>query len=99
MVRRSHGTLVKHTKRLRRKKRLTVPDLVKEFGVGDAVLIDIQPVYSGLPAPRYQGKHGKVKEKSGTKAYIVEVKDGRKKKNLVVSAVHLRKVAAAGVKK
>jgi ribosomal protein L21E len=98
MVKRSRGTLVKHTKRLRRKKKLTIPDRVKKFVVGDSILIDVQPVPSGLPSPRYQGKQGRVKEKRGSKAYVVEIKDGRKKKELVVSAVHLRKIAVTKVK-
>ena len=93
MVKRSKGTMVKRTKRFRRKRKLTVPDRVKKFSIGDTVLIMVVPLFRGLPAPRYHGKHGKVVEKRGV-AYLVEVKDGRAVKKLVVSPVHLKKVGA-----
>ncbi len=89
--------MVKRTKRFRRKRKLTVPDRVKKFSIGDTVLIMVVPLFRGLPAPRYHGKHGKVVEKRGV-AYLVEVRDGRAVKKLVVSPVHLRKVGVEAAK-
>ena len=97
MVKRSKGTMVKRTKRFRRKRKLTVPDRVKKFSIGDTVLIMVVPLFRGLPAPRYHGKHGKIVEKRGI-AYLVEVKDGRAIKKLVVSPVHLKKVGVEAAK-
>lgn len=91
MVKRSKGTMVKRTKLFKRKRKLTVTDRVKEFSVGDTVLIMVVPLFRGLPAPRYHGKHGKITEKRGA-AYLVEVTDGNAKKKLVVSPVHLKRV-------
>ena len=92
MVKRSRGSLSGKTRHLRHKRRLTVSDMVRTFKVGSKVLVSVKPVRDGMPAPRYNGRHGTILERQGS-AYIVEVKDGRAKKRLVVSPIHLTGVA------
>jgi len=83
----------KRSKLLRKrggKGRLGVPKLVKKFKVGDVVAIDLKPDQSGMPHPRYRGRHGVVVGKRG-KAYVVKLKFMSAVKELVVPAVHLEK--------
>ena len=64
---------------------------LKEFQVGDKVVIDIEPsVRRGMPHRRYQGKVGVVVGKRGS-AYLVDIKIGNKLKHLMVLPVHLKK--------
>ncbi len=91
MVKRSRGGLSGRTKNLRSRRKLTVSDKVRQFKVGNPVLVSVKPRIEGMPAPRYHGKYGKILEKQGS-AYIVEVKDGKSKKRLVVSPIHLQEV-------
>jgi len=70
----------------------TITSILKEFEVGEKVIIKIDPSFhEGMPHPRYQGVMGIVKGKRG-ESYEVEIKDGKKKKLLVVNTVHLKKV-------
>ena len=91
MVKRSRGTLSGRTRNLRHRRKLTVSDMVRTYTVGAKVLVSVKPIREGMPAPRYNGKHGKIVEKQGA-AYVVEIKDGRALKRLVVSPVHLTEV-------
>ena len=92
-MKRSRGYLSSYTRRLKRERKLTANDFVKDIKVGDKVVIDVQPYYEGaLPHPRYNGKSGVVKEIRG-KAYVVEIKVGNKVKHIISEAVHIRKVA------
>ena len=93
MVQRSRGFLSGKTRHLTNKRKLTVSDMVRTYDVGSRVLIIVKPRRDGMPAPRYHGRHGKIVEMQGA-AYIVEVKDGRAKKRLVISPIHLREVDA-----
>ncbi len=64
---------------------------LKQFDVGDKVVIDVEPsVRRGMPHRRYQGKVGVVVGKRGS-AYLVDVKIGNKVKHLIVLPVHLKK--------
>ncbi len=91
-MKRSKGFLTGKTRSIgRNSKPLKVSDIIKEFCIGDKVIIKIRGNHpDGLPHPRYIGKVGEVIEKRG-KAYVVEIKDGKKKKQLISSAVHLQK--------
>ncbi|MFA4983130.1 MAG: 50S ribosomal protein L21e [Candidatus Micrarchaeia archaeon] len=94
-MRRSLGKMSKRSRSLgAAKRKLTVPGLISGYKVGDVVSIDTQSKYSGMPHPRYRGKTGPIIEKRG-KAYVVLVKDGRAKKELIVPPVHLRLVGKA----
>lgn len=95
MVRNSRGFLSGNTKKLRRKKRQTISDIIKLFSVGDKVVITIQPERAGAPHLRYQGRIGTITEKR-SRGYVVKVKDGNKVKNLIATAFHLRAVASKG---
>jgi large subunit ribosomal protein L21e len=88
----SKGKMTKRTRLLGfAKRRLTIPDLLSTYEVGDTVAIDPQVRYSGLPHGRYRGKTGKIIGKRG-KAYEVKITDGDMEKILIVPPVHLRKV-------
>ncbi len=93
MVKRPRGTLSKRSRRIKSKRRLTPKDYIKEFNIGDKVVIDIKPAYKlgGFPHPRYRGRVGTVKEKRG-ECYIVEIKDGRSTKQLIVHPIHLENI-------
>ena len=90
MVKRPRGYLSRATRKLKRKRKLTVVDHMKTFEPGQKVCIDPQPYYKGaLPHMRYRGRVGVVKERRG-KAYVVEITDGNKKKMIISSPVHLK---------
>ena len=91
MVKRSHGTLSKRSRLLRKragKKKLGVTKLLKSFKEGQRVSIDFKSGFSGMPHPRYRGKTGIVIEKRGG-AYVVQLRDGNAIKRLIIPAVHL----------
>ncbi len=89
MVKRPRGYLSRATRKLKAKRKLTPADFIKEFEVGQRVLIKPQPYYkSAIPHRRYRGKAGKIIERRGS-CYVVEIKDGGKIKQVVAHPVHL----------
>lgn len=65
---------------------------LQEFEEGDIVYIKIDSsVHKGMPYPRYHGANGVIKQKRG-RAYLVEIKDGGKKKILISRPQHLVKI-------
>ncbi|HIH40061.1 MAG TPA: 50S ribosomal protein L21e [Halobacteria archaeon] len=65
---------------------------LQEFDEGDRVYIKIDSsVHKGMPYPRYQGANGVIKERRG-RAYLVEIKDGGKKKIMISRPQHLVKI-------
>jgi len=92
MVKNSRGFLSGRTRHLKHKRKLTVSDMVRTYEVGNKVLVSVKPIREGMPAPRYNGRHGTILDKQGA-AYIVEVKDGKARKRLVISPIHLTGVA------
>ncbi len=93
-MKRSKGYLSGNTKKLTLKKagKVTATRLIQDFKVGEKVVIDTKPYYKegALPHPRYKGRVGIIKGKRGSH-YIVEIKDGNKKKELLSSPIHLKK--------
>jgi large subunit ribosomal protein L21e len=90
---RSRGTF---TKSVRERGLPPVTRYLREFAVGDRVMVRIEPADPhGQPHPRYQGRVGTVVARSG-RAYRLEFRDGGKRKELVALAVHLAPVAAPG---
>jgi large subunit ribosomal protein L21e len=77
------------TKRLRRRGALTVAQKIKSFKVGATVVIAPKPLFEGLPALRYINRRGTIIEKRGS-SYVVEIKDGGKKKHLISHPVHIK---------
>jgi len=64
--------------------------LMYRYEVGQLVHIDISPSrIETAPHRRYQGKVGVIIEKRG-RAYVLEVKMGRKKKIVVTTPEHLK---------
>lgn len=92
MVKNSRGTLSGNTKRLKGRMGITVSEQIKTFEIGAKVIISPRSTSRGQPHLRYNGRHGKIVKKQG-KCYIVEIKDGGKKKQPVVSPIHLKKAA------
>jgi large subunit ribosomal protein L21e len=95
MGRRSFGFLYRSrdflSKTPRERGRPSPAKLLKEFEVGDKVVIDVEPsIRRGMPHRRYQGKVGVVMGRRG-EAYLVDVKLGGKTKHLIVLPVHLKK--------
>jgi len=88
MVKRSRGSLSKSTKRSKKTKKLTVSDVSRKFKLGDKVLLCPTHVVEARPPARYRGRHGKIIEIRGSN-YVVEIKDGGKKKQIITSSVHI----------
>lgn len=91
MVKRSKGTLSTYTRKVKSKGKVGMTGIFQEFNTNDKVVIDLKAGYSGMPHPRYRGKHAVVLNKQGN-AYIIEIKDGNKKKTLISYPVHLKRV-------
>jgi large subunit ribosomal protein L21e len=95
MGRRSFGFLYRSrdflSKTPRERGRPSPAKLLKEFEVGDKVVIDVEPsIRRGMPHRRYQGKVGVVMGRRG-EAYLVDIKLGGKTKHLIVLPIHLKK--------
>lgn len=83
---RSRGTF---TKEVRERGLPPVTRFLREFAVGEKVMVRIEPSDPhGQPHPRYQGRTCTVVEKRG-RAYVVEFFDGGKRKELIATPIHL----------
>lgn len=73
------------------KGKLPVSSFVKEITVGEHVQLDLQPsVTKGIYFKRFHGKTGKVMGMQGS-CYKVKIRDGGRRKTLIIGPVHLRK--------
>lgn len=95
---RPHGPRRKTRNLLRkhpRKRGLPPPArLLYEYAIGERVLIDIEPaVHKGMPFKRYNHRLGTIVEKR-RRAYVIEIKDGGKKKLIIARPEHIRKVSS-----
>ena len=98
MVRRSKGTRSKTRKILSKKHREKglppVTRVLQTFEEGEKAKIIIDPsVHKGAPHVRVYGLTGTIVRKQG-RAYLVEVRAGKKMKTVIVGPEHLRKQAA-----
>jgi large subunit ribosomal protein L21e len=83
---RSRGTF---TKEARDRGLPPVTRFLREFAVGDRVVVRIEASDPhGQPHPRYQGRTCTVVAKSG-RAYRIAFLDGGKRKELVATPIHL----------
>lgn len=100
MVTKTHGSRVKTRRKLRKKELTRITDLVRDFSVGDKVLIKIRSnIQKGMPHPRYHGRAGVVTGKRG-RAFEVQIKDmGKKIKTLISIPAHLKPMASGKAKK
>ncbi len=89
MVKRSKGALSKNTKKLARKKRTTVTDIIRKLSIGQKVILTPTAYRGGLPHPRYANRHGIVIEERG-KSYVVRIRDGNMMKNIIAHPIHLK---------
>ena len=90
---RSRGTF---TKEVRERGLPPVTRFLREFAVGDRVVVRIEASDPhGQPHPRYQGRTCTVVAKTG-RAYRIAFLDGGKRKELVATPIHL---IPAGVEK
>jgi large subunit ribosomal protein L21e len=75
----------------REKGKLSIRNFLQNFSEGDKVQLVAEPAYQkGMYFPRFHGKTGVVKGKSG-ECYNVAITDEKKQKTLIVHPVHLRK--------
>ena len=96
MPKKSKGKFSTRSRKLRKNPRyrgkVSISRILRKFDVGDKVSISLEPSFhKGMPHPRFRGRVGTVVEKRG-RAYVVEIKDGRKSKKLTAYAVHLKPV-------
>lgn len=90
----SHGfrkrTRDKLSKSVRARGISPVSRAIQDFDDGDMVHIILDPSkHRGMPHPKFHGKTGKVVGKRG-RAFILEVKDGNRTKNVIVIPEHLK---------
>ena len=93
MGKKSRGFLHRTTRSLRKRKRskLTINKLLKEFKMGDKVLIKVERGFPNIPHRRYWGKIGEIIDKQG-EYYKVKIKSKENEKYLLVHPVHLQLV-------
>ncbi|MCL5100780.1 MAG: 50S ribosomal protein L21e [Candidatus Marsarchaeota archaeon] len=94
MTERSHGLFVGRTRHLSRHHKpsgLGITRFIKNFEVGNKVVIVPKSNMKNIPHPRYRGRIGVVVEKRGG-AYVVEFNVSRSmKRKVIVPQVHLEK--------
>lgn len=92
-MKRSHSKYSKQGRNLKSKGRRPITAQLVTFQEGDRVRIDVDPRFpAGMPHLRFNHRTGFVIAKRG-KAYEIGFKDGNKSKILLMTNVHLRKVA------
>ena len=94
-MKKSNGLLNGRSRNLSRHHKpsqLAIRDVIKAFSIGDHVAIVPKGSSRDIPHPRFKGKVGTVLGVRGV-AYIVDVKDIKAHKQLIVSAKHLEKVS------
>jgi large subunit ribosomal protein L21e len=94
MPERSHGLFsgrTRHLARHHKPSKLSISSLMKDFKIGDSVVIVQKGNFKDIPHPRYRGKTAVVIEKRGG-AYVVELMVSSKtKRTLIVNQRHLEK--------
>ena len=92
MVVKSHGPRKRTREKFRKSRRTPINEFLKRFEIGDKVFIDINSSsVKGMPFRRFQGLSGKIVEIRG-RAYLVEIKDGKKVKTIIANPEHLKKI-------
>lgn len=81
----------KFRKAAREKGKVAITRYLKDFNVGDRVVLNAEPSYhKGLFHSRYQGRSGVIVGKRG-KCYNVLIKETSKEKMFIVHPVHLER--------
>lgn len=91
MVQKSRGQRARTRYKMQVKRRATPNDFLRTFAEGQTVQVCLQPNIKrqGYSYTAYHGRTGKVIEKRGG-AYVVQIRDGRALKKLILEPVHLR---------
>nr|QNT35617.1 50S ribosomal protein L21e [uncultured Methanosarcinales archaeon] len=89
----SHGERRKTRHKLKKSSRKrgisAISKAIQEFETGDMAHIVIDPsIHKGMPNPKFHGRTGKVTARRG-RAYILSVRDGNAKKEVIVYPQHL----------
>jgi len=87
----SKGPRARTRHKLQQKEVVTPNRFLQKFEIGDYVAIDICPSSHNFPHPRFHGKVAKVVGRRGA-AYILELEDFGKKKTLIVTPEHLKRI-------
>ncbi|MBI5872063.1 50S ribosomal protein L21e [archaeon] len=70
--------------------KISIRDYVQEFRVNETVVLKPEAgIHKGMPHQRYFGMHGIIEGKQG-RCYKVNIKNGNRKKLLVIHPVHLK---------
>ncbi len=86
------GKRAKQRDTMKRRERTTVNKMLAELKEGQTVQVNINSrIHEGIPFRRFQGKTGVVSGKRG-RSYIVDLRDGKKEKTLVVHPAHLKEL-------
>lgn len=84
-------TRSKLKKPARAKGKISIRKFFQKFKEGDTVYLKAEPaVQKGMYFPRFHGRAGVITGKKG-KCYVMSIKDGNKKKTLIVHPIHLKK--------
>jgi large subunit ribosomal protein L21e len=99
MVKRSKGIRSKTRKKLRRNPRdrglSPITRTLQVFEIGEQANIIIDPsIHRGQPHPRFHGLTGKIIGTQGG-SYLLNVKVGKKVKELIIRPEHLRKITVS----
>ncbi len=94
MSQRSHGLFVGRTRQLARHhkpSKLGITELIKNFTIGDKVIIMPKGNFKNIPHPRYKGRIGTVVERRGG-AYVVKFDVSKSiTRRIIVPQMHLDK--------
>jgi large subunit ribosomal protein L21e len=81
----------KFQKHIRQKGKIPIAKYLQEFNNGEKVVLKAEPSYQkSLYHQRFHGKIGVVKGKRG-RSYIVDIKDFKKIKTIIIHPVHLKR--------
>ena len=85
-------------KNIRQRGKISIRRFFQAFKIGETVKLMAEPaIQKGMYFRRFHGKHGVIKGKKG-KCYEVAIKDGDKKKLLIIHPIHLMGVKNVGNK-
>ncbi|MGC8662518.1 MAG: hypothetical protein ACP5RT_01905 [Candidatus Micrarchaeia archaeon] len=94
MTERSHGLFMGRTRHLARHhkpSKLSITGQIKNFNVGEKVVIVQKGNFRNIPHPRYRGRVGTIIEKRGS-SYVVEIAlTSSAIRRLIVPQMHLEK--------
>ncbi|UCE80426.1 MAG: 50S ribosomal protein L21e [Methanobacteriota archaeon] len=80
-------------KRARERGLSTITRTFQKFDLGEKANVSLDPsIHKGQPHMRFHGRTGEVVGMQGN-AYMLEVRDGGKTKQIIVKPEHLRKAA------